>query len=59
MKLISLFLMPFCLGGASFPLLVWLLGYRERMRRQRVEALINRVIGATPRKTMRLARGRR
>ena len=51
MKPLLLLGIVYCLGGASYPLLAWLLGYRRRMREQKREALLNRVIGATPRKT--------
>ena len=47
MKPLLLLGIVYCLGGASYPLLAWLLGYRRRMREQKREALLNRVIGAT------------
>ena len=45
MKPLLLLGIVYCLGGASYPLLAWLLGYRRRMREQKREALRARIVG--------------
>jgi hypothetical protein len=45
MRALELALLVFALGGASFPLLAWLLGTPARMRQQRRDAAMNRVLG--------------
>ncbi len=54
MTALLLLALAFALGGCAFVPLRWLLGYRERMRRQYVEAVMHRVIGGTRRPSMRL-----